>query len=179
MDWSYVAGYFDGEGNVRFRAAPSRPDYILTSISWSNTHLESLDAIRDFIRCGRIQHKKLKYGYVHQGHQLIVSRVADILRIGEQMLPHLVIKRQQLQEMMDYVRAHRKPISKNWGVLAAVGTAEIERLYREEGMTQEEISAKFGCHRGAVGTFMCRNGINGRRPGPRPSRPILLTDGNA
>jgi hypothetical protein len=175
MDWSYVAGYFDGEGSVRFKAPPSRPDYVLIGLSWANTHLPSLEAIRDFIGCGIIQHRKLKAGYVHQGHQLNVQRLVDILRVGEEMLPRLIVKRDQVEAMLQYARVERKPISERWGVLSRLGVAEIERMYRDTGMTQENIAQHLGMHRGAVATFMSRNGIEGRRPGPRPR---IVTDAN-
>jgi hypothetical protein len=168
MDWSYIAGYFDGEGSVRFKAPPSRPNYVLTSLSWSNTHLESLEAIQAFIGCGHIQHKLLKYGYTKQGHQLIVNRSEDVLRVGDQMLPHLIIKRQQLQDMLDFVRAGRKPAPATWGVLTDAGAEEVGRLYWEEHMTQRQIARKFGCSDGAVATFFRRHNIRGRPRGPVP-----------
>ena len=114
MDWSYVAGYFDGEGTVRLNEVPSRPGYLLTGLSWANTHLESLEAIRDFISCGTIRPKARREHY-RPGYELVVNRADDVLRVGEQMLPHLIIKRARLKEMLEFVHGHRKPQPKAWG----------------------------------------------------------------
>lgn len=165
MDWGYVAGYFDGEGSVRFKAAPSRPDYILVGLEWANTHLGSLEAMRDFMGCGRIQESA--QGRNKPVYHLQIQRVEDVLRVGEQMLPHLIIKGDKLAEMMAWARENRKALPETWGVLAAAGVEEITRLYHEEGLTQKEIAAKFGVGAGAVATFFLRNGIRGRRRGPK------------
>lgn len=168
MDWSYVAGYFDGEGTARCKAAPSRPEYVLTALTWANTHFETLQSIQQFIGCGRLQTRKLRDGQKKVQYELIVSRMLDILRVGEQMLPHLIEKRQKVEEIMDFVRENRKPIPETWGLLANIGVEEIKRLYWKEGLLQKEIAERLGCNKGAVATFMCRNGIHGRSRGPRP-----------
>ncbi len=41
MDWGYVAGYFDGEGTVRFRVAPEKSRKNITELHFANTHRES------------------------------------------------------------------------------------------------------------------------------------------
>lgn len=172
MDWSYVAGYFDGEGNVRFKAAPSRPDYVLIGLMWSNTHLASLEAIRQFIGCGIIRHRKPKArldgtAYV-PGHQLNVERVADIVRVSEQMLPHLMIKRAKVEEMLHWARTHRTSAPITWGRVSEVGEQEIRRLYWDEGLTHQQIANRLGVTRNAVGVYMARHRIGSRSTGPRP-----------
>jgi DNA-binding XRE family transcriptional regulator len=165
MDWSYIAGYFDGEGHVHFKAAPSRPDYILISLSWANTHKRSLEAIKEFIGCGILNPATKKEGY-KLGYCLAITRVADILRVGEAMLPYLLIKQQELQEMMEWAKVHRTAQKETWGILGRVGAEEITRLYHVEGLTQRQIAEKIGVSDGAVASFFLRHGINGRRRGP-------------
>jgi hypothetical protein len=174
MDWSYVAGYFDGEGHVHFKAAPSRPNYKLVSLSWANTHLGSLEAIRDFMGCGIVQNGAKKAGY-RPGYFLMVARVEDILRVGECLVPHLIVKREALIEMLAWAREHRQPQTANWGLLAKLGVEEVTRLYHEEGLTQKQIAMRVGVGSGAVANFFLTHGINGRRRGPAEGAYGILT----
>src|ERR1051326_5682740 len=143
MDWSYVAGYFDGEGYVRFKAAPSRPNYKLIGLIWSNTHLGSLEAMHAFIGCGYIVHRKVEQQY-RQGHQLKVERVEDIIHVAESMLPYLIVKRDEIMAMLTWAKDNRNPQPETWGTLTKIGATEIARLYHDEGLTQSQIGAKFG-----------------------------------
>jgi len=168
MDWSYIAGYFDGEGNVVFNAPPSRPNYVITGLCWTNTHLESLAAMQAFMGCGRISKgRRMKLGR-RDIYSLEVRCRDDILRVGRQLLPRLVIKRQRLLEMVAFVREHRRSQPKTWGRLAALGVAEVRRLYWLEGLNQKQIGVRAGVPRNAVAVFMGRNGIKGRPRGPIP-----------
>jgi len=166
MDWSYIAGYFDGEGNVRFKAAPSRPEYKLIGLTWSNTHLGSLEAMQAFMECGTIGHRRVEQQY-KQGHQLKVERVEDILRVGESMIPFLIVKHDEVVAMLAWAKNHRQPQSERWGILTRIGAEEIARLYHEEGLTQSQIGAKYGVSGGSVSSFFLRNNIKGRRRGPK------------
>jgi intein-encoded DNA endonuclease-like protein len=49
IDWGYVGGYFDGEGCVFVR----RGGYV--SLIWTNTHLQSLEALQGFLGCGYVK----------------------------------------------------------------------------------------------------------------------------
>ena len=166
MHWAYVAGYFDGEGHVQFRAAPSRPDYRLIGLTWSNTHLRSLELIQECIGCGIITHRK-RYGDYKQGHVLHIERVLEIIRVSEAMLPYLIVKFYEVTAMLAWAKEHRHPQTEKWGMLGKIGVQEISRLYHEEGLTQAAIGEKFGLSGGAVSTFFLRNGIKGRRRGPK------------
>ena len=168
MDWSYIAGYFDGEGHVNFRARPSRPGYVVTGLAWTNTHLESLAAMRAFMGCGTISRGRRFERGLHYIYALEVRRCEDVVRVGEQILPHLIIKRQRVAEMLTFVREHRRPAPEGWGRLTALGVGEVRRLYWTEGMTQQQIGEHVGVHRNAVAVFMGRHGIEGRPRGPRP-----------
>lgn len=176
MEWAYVAGYFDGEGNVRCKAAPSRPDYVLTGLSWSNTHRESLEMIQEFIGCGNMQKKKKSNKY-RSGYQLNVQRRDDVLRVGKAMLPYLIVKREQMEKMLAFIEGNRSAAPETWGAITDVGVEEVSRLYHEEGMTQREIAKLIRVSDGAVSTFFLRNGINGRRTGPREGNGVVAKYG--
>lgn len=166
MNWAYIAGYFDGEGHVRCRAAPSRPSRKTVLLSWANTHLGSLEAMRAFMRCGRISVKPMTRGMRKPGGTLTVSRVEDLIRVGKAMLPHLLVKQEAMAEMLEYAIANVRPLA-NWKVLTNAGVEEIARLYHVEGLTQKEIAKRYGVTDGAVSTFMVRQEIKGRRTGPK------------
>lgn len=166
MDWPYIAGYFDGEGSVRFKAAPSRPRYITTGLIWTNTHLASLVAMRSFMQAGVITTGRRVRPGVKEIYDLKIFRADEIVRVGEALLPHLLVKRDALAAMLQFVRENRKAISKHWGCLSRAGVTAISRMYHDDGKTQVAIATMFGCSRSAVATFMRRNGIPARRPGP-------------
>jgi DNA-binding CsgD family transcriptional regulator len=166
MDWAYVAGYFDGEGHVNFKAYPSRPHYPMIYLSWANTHRASLEAMQAFMACGILRSATKKEGY-KQGYELSISRVEDILRVGHAMLPHLLIKQDALAEMLAWAQNSRKSSPETWGLLTKIGPDEITRLYYEEGLTQRQIAERLGVSDSGVSTFFLRNGIKGRRRGPQ------------
>lgn len=176
MDWSYIAGYFDGEGHVIFKAFPSRPDYIMIGLTWSNTHLGSLEAMRDFMQRGTIVTGKRKEGHYKPIHRLGLHRVEDIVWAGEAMLSHLIVKNDQVQAMLEWAKLHRSSAPETWGILTEIGVEEITRLYHDEGLTQQQIADKFGVSHGGVSSFFLRNEITGRRRGPQEGAYGILAE---
>lgn len=82
------------------------------------------------------------------------------------MLPYLIVKRDKMKDMIAWAENNIRPIP-NWGALSKAGVKEIERLYREEKLTQRQIAEKFHVTHGAVSSFFLRKGIKGRRSGPQ------------
>ena len=100
MDWSYVAGFFDGEGSV------GKPREGTIQLRFCNNDKPVLEDIRNFIACGQIYlvGKSGQRGHKNNYYQLIVSKHDDVLRIAEELVVRCRIKRQRLAWAIDYVR---------------------------------------------------------------------------
>lgn len=167
MDWSYVVGYFDGEGTAGvYKIARSSAPKV--EITWHNTHLESLQRIRDFIGCGIIRERSQKkpgYPGAKAMYSLVVATKSDIARIVPLMIPLSIIKREALQNVLakcDYLITPGKR-----GVVSALGVDEVRRLYHEEKLSTVEIGDRLGVTYGAVKYFMEKNDIARRNPAER------------
>lgn len=159
MDWGYVAGYFDGEGTAFVgRIEGSRPNRC--SLSWANTHRESLEAIQVFIGCGSVRAHggNSKPSHYKPSYSLLVSRRLDMMRVANAMLPHVIIKRDKLIELLARIEK-RKDQSITWGNLVRAGTEEIRRLYWDEGLNLYEIGERFGVSWSGVKLYMRRHDI--------------------
>lgn len=159
MDWSYIAGYFDGEGCVMVRPAHGAKGAQRCELSWHNSDRESIEAMEAFMGCGRIVTRERP---PHRTmYALMVSDVESIQRVVEELIPRCIIKREKLLALREALK-EIKPRAAGWGALTEAGTAEIRRLYHDEGWTQQRIGERFGVTQSAVKNFMHRNGISTR-----------------
>jgi hypothetical protein len=162
MDWSYVAGYFDGEGSVRFHPHGPRK-YIDTGLVWVNTHRDSLIAIQQFMKAGTF-HSRCTRARCKDIHMLTVARCDDVVRVGEAMLPHLIIKRDRVAEMIAFVREHRRPYAFGMKKLAEVGVDALRQMV-DDGLSRRAIGKRLGVDRTTVKLFMRRHKIRNLRLG--------------
>lgn len=158
MDWSYIAGYFDGEGNVSCHV--EKRGRRTTRLAWYNTHLESLRAIRSFIGAGRVHvRKQLPYQNAPVG-VLYITRKADLLRVIDAMMPHLLIKKEAAEHLRAHLVAnvddHR---SANCGRLIATSVERLVAMHFTEGLSLGEIARKAGVSPSAVSQLFKRHGI--------------------
>lgn len=160
MDWSYVAGYFDGEGNVYLKKAGTRSSRG-ASLSWFNTHRESLEAIHEFIGAGVLKEQKMARLSTKQPYVIVVSQCEEVVRVASAMHPFSIVKRDQLPAAIEEARA-TTPMTKSSGNLAAMGPEWVRARYWDEGLLQEEIGALVGVSRAAVKNYMQRQGIPAR-----------------
>jgi len=99
MNWSYVAGFFDGEGNLhRLRNAST------IHLRIDNTSKEVLLEIRKFLRCGTISNRGRQKAHHKDRYRLTVSDHTEIARILERMMPYLIVKRRNATKMLGYIK---------------------------------------------------------------------------
>jgi predicted transcriptional regulator len=153
MNWSYVAGYFDGEGHVGWHARKA-------SLSWSNTHLDSLIAMQQFMRCGKIRTKQNVNTNSKPVHNLLIERREDLLYVINNLIPYCLVKREALIELLPHVEAIR--IVTGFGALEKLGAEEVRRLYLVENKTQMAIAELVGVSPAAVRRFMRKHNIRSR-----------------
>lgn len=141
-------------------ARPRRGHFQL-SITWTNTHLPSLEAQQRFMGAGRIRghtrlHRKCKRMYILQ-----IADRDNLLRVIPRLLPHAIIKKEKLLAVLKIAKGMRsmKERAPNWGALSAVGRKEIRRLYWVKKLSLLDIANRFGVTWCAVKLFMKRHGI--------------------
>lgn len=158
LDWPYVAGYFDGEGSVGLYR---QGGHFACSLIWCNTHLASLQAIEQFIGCGRITERKRRKQEAHwkQCYVLRVSRRRQMLPVAQAMLPYCLIKADALAQLVSVLVSMRDG---RQGALVEVAPEKIRRLYWDEALSQSEIARRLCVGQNAVKAYMQKHGIPAR-----------------
>jgi predicted DNA-binding protein YlxM (UPF0122 family) len=154
MNWSYIAGYFDGEGHVGLHPARGRngkrTTAKITTLCWYNSHRESLEAMREFMGVGFI-------GFSHKDgignfagskkpvYTLRISRKLSLIHAIDAMLPDLLIKKDAClalrQHLIDHVNEKR---AENFGKLLAIPVEDYRRWYYDEGQSMGDIARSLG-----------------------------------
>ncbi len=129
MNWAYVAGFFDGEGYVGERV-----------IEFSNTCLEALQSIQKLTGAGSIG----PYGNkrVTPCFKLRIYNHVEIVRVGEAMLEHLIVKKSELSALLLSLRerswkATFRKAPQTWKTLTS---EKLYELYWGDGRTTRELA---------------------------------------
>lgn len=106
-DWSYAAGYIDGEGSMAIRKLDSgRWTTYCARLSVSNTHRESLEFVASIIG-GKVRERKiLKHNIKPLFDFEIVAR-GLLLRCLPKLFPFLRIKHRHAELMLRFVALPR------------------------------------------------------------------------
>lgn len=144
MNWSYIAGYFDGEGHVEKRSY---------GIGWSNSHLASLEAIQAFIGHGTIEAKPGTHKPVYD---LRIRNLTALREVVPQLIRRCIVKRGELEHLLDRTKA--VTAVPNYGLLARTGADTIKNLYWTEELSCAEIAAKYGVHPVSIDQFLRNHG---------------------
>lgn len=166
VDWSYVAGYFDGEGHVGFHQATGRNGtvYRTRSLQWINTHRASLEAIREHIQAGSISTKCPKPNR-KPCYLLTVTGKANLLRVLECLIPRLIIKREAAERLRDHLLANVKDLAPGYGKAAALTAEQLHLWYHVEGKSLSAIAALVGVSVQSIHHAFKRHGIPCRKAG--------------
>lgn len=103
MDISYIAGFFDGEGNCQ--SMTSKYNHIYFKFRISNNSKESLEQVKNYLGYGRIgiNNKKLKKPTHHINWVLEIARYHDVVDFAKRILPHLIIKKAKVEKALEYL----------------------------------------------------------------------------
>ena len=138
MTWSYIAGFFDGEGHVGTEG--SNRNY-LVSMSQATTRREVIDNISSFLGKDGIRHRfSVKAPCVShpRGHlTLIIDGYEPVYKFLQRVIPSLIVKYIEALVMLDRCDiALRKSAARNVRLRKAViaytngmGLKEIRRVY--------------------------------------------------
>jgi hypothetical protein len=105
-DIIYMAGFFDGEGHIRFNNNIIKRQNTKDSISYSivirivNTNLPLLEHLKE-IWGGHIYHRKIKGGRYKNAHDLVISNKDSVKKFIELVYPYSFIKKEQIDRALD------------------------------------------------------------------------------
>ena len=162
MDWSYIAGFFDGEGHVALHQT-KRGDKT-HALSWFNTDRAVIDAMQTFMGAGHIVVRPAHGLGKKCQYILTVSRKADLLRVLDELIPRLLIKHQAakalLKHLEEEVDEHRMD---NFGKVSAIDDDQLKEWHFGEGRSVTEIAKMVGVHYSAVSQSFKLRGIKPNR----------------
>lgn len=100
----YIAGYTDGEGSIQARHPQNRPHpQFLLRIA--NTHLETLQKIKDFFGVGNIHQLKPPPNATKPYYQWVTGARLDIIFVLELLIPYLIEKKEKAQAVLDEAKS--------------------------------------------------------------------------
>ena len=102
ITWSYVAGFFDGEGSLHFDRYKSS-----VQIRMDNTCEKALVEIMKFVGCGRISNRGRAKPHHKDCFRLTIANHVDVLRLLAKMRAYLIVKRLKADLMIRYKRGRR------------------------------------------------------------------------
>jgi hypothetical protein len=116
VEWSYIAGFIDGEGHLQMDERKwngGRPSTYFVNIKICNTNKDVMDWISKKLRirvCKRERHlenKKWKDTY-----NVDITSLKRVYIILSKLLPYLIIKRDKAIEIIDYIEGLLDPIKR-------------------------------------------------------------------
>ena len=162
MDWSYIAGYFDGEGSVSLHT--TKRGQKTFRLSWCNTNKESLEKMQEYMNAGHINMRKHSgYGSRKIIYTLNINRKIDLLRALDELIPRLIIKKQKAEELRIYlIEEVDETRAFNFGKVAAVSDEQLRKWQHDENKTLVVIAKILGVSRTSLSQAFIKRGIEVR-----------------
>jgi len=98
VDWSYIGGFFDGEGNIWQKQKGGNPCFQLT-----NTNHEILVKIQNFIGFGLLRSYKKPKSKHKRCWKLYVGEKYQVLSLLKSLLPHIYVKKQEVFDAIEFL----------------------------------------------------------------------------
>lgn len=165
ISWSYLAGFFDGEGCIGLYHKTPRYTRVLVSVSQAVPREQILNEIQDFLQAEGFQFTlrlsskaKVRRGYQEQDqYTLYCVNRTEALRFLKKIEPFLRVKKVKAKEVIAWLDenpvkqrgARRRPIKKS-------RVKEMQRM-STNGISQEEIGRQFGYTQRYVSLVLRRN----------------------
>lgn len=141
MNWSYFAGFFDGEGSVTRNGNGYR-------ITISQTNFLVLDEIRRWAQCGSIRTVATRRAHWKQSWTFAISKQGDVLHFLKKVHPWLIVKKPLvnsiLPQLIGLVRQQQHSV-----IESRVRREKIRKL-RHQGLTYRAIGKITGLDWGYV-----------------------------
>ncbi len=96
MNWDYIAGFFDGEGNIHINKVKNAPVTFAILIRIYSSQVEILNEIKYFIGFGAIYQKKSNGIY-----ELTFTKKNQVKEFLENIKDKLIIKKSQVNFLLE------------------------------------------------------------------------------
>ena len=100
MNWSYIAGFFDGEGYLSLKTKYKGIGYWNLGITQKKP--EALWLMCEFIGMGCVRKRTN-----HPCSDYFVYKQQDIKYVLEKLLPYLIVRYDKALEVIQYIRKHK------------------------------------------------------------------------
>jgi hypothetical protein len=167
VDWSYVAGYFDGEGNVSCGKQ--------TKVSFFNTHKLSLLEIQKRLSAGRIYERRNSKSSLGRKRMyvLTVCRGEDLRRILPRLIKGSVIKKSELEKLLRVVLTRRfRTTPYEWW--KSIDIRLFAARYHSRNGSIAVLAKQYGVSQTAIFKLLVRKGITRKAVTFRRSNFALL-----
>jgi hypothetical protein len=98
--WCQIAGYFDGDGTVEFSIKGRR---VHIRLAFDDNWKPFLEGIRSFLIEKGVVPGKVRQKEKSMTWHIVVSRIASVILMANEMLPFVVKKRRELQAAIEYL----------------------------------------------------------------------------
>jgi len=153
VDWSYITGFFDADGNGMIYKKPNKRVWL----TWSNTLPNVIFEIKKFVGKGFIwSQKKRECKHCKTLYNLRIGNHYDVLEVAKKMLPYAIVKKKILKEIIEFTE------NEKWariGILRNLTKKELGKLYWEKKMSMQMIAKKFNVQENSIRTKMIKFNI--------------------
>jgi len=141
MDWSYIAGFFDGEGSI-VKISGGSYSY---RIAIAQNSTDVLEQIQDLLDCygihSWITRKKSKVG--NDGYHLAFAKQSSVILFLEQIKDIVIVKHDKVIEVLEYLS------TQPWNDIKRQQANDIIEFHKQ-GYSQRTIAAIVGISQGKV-----------------------------
>jgi len=121
LDIAYIAGLFDGEGNVSYKKYPkkrkgSKKDYMTWNIRLeiSMTDKDVIELVHETLMCGSVAKKPPSKGQMGRKMQYRWRcSHRDALHVCKLLWPHTVVKLHQIEQIIDHYEPDTQGLDDN------------------------------------------------------------------
>jgi len=116
INWAYIAGFFDGEGNIAIKRHSRNWGYgfpLCRTVQAGDRGFRILTKIKDFLEVEEIRSRisvKRDSAHIHQDcYDLSIDGWLGVNKFLTFLLPYLEVKRTEAQDILRYRRLYPRP----------------------------------------------------------------------
>jgi len=164
MDWQYLAGFFDGEGNIYLQQGKSKG----IQVTLHNTDYQILKEIRDFLHERGIKASLTKDKGKHRNGysrkelwKLLITNQWDARKFFKNIMPMARVKREKISESLIFMKTFKRDTRK-------FNRTTIEEIIRRylSGESMKTICKRFHCKYSKLRTILEDRGVFSYRHKP-------------
>lgn len=135
MTWTYIAGFFDGEGSLIKK--PNKKSY---RIQIAQTNKKVLKEILEYVGCGHICHPKKRKPHWKESWMFYISKQEDVLKFLKKIADNLIVKRKQVNEFLPILE--EQVLKKGVHQRKIITRKRRAKILRKQGLSYREIGKK-------------------------------------